>query len=208
MRTVAIFTLAGAVVLSGCFFSGCLILAEDDKDNSKCTNGIWNGDFDNNYHSLDKLHGCTEITGDLNLFSIDANVDVDASEMDSLNSLETVGGGVSLSSIDALIYLDALNNLEFIGADLSIGWCTPVSNLMGMGKLRHIGGDLKITHNDYMVSLEGLDALDTLGGDLTVTDNPELPDCEIGNLISFLLSIGWNGNAIVNNNDSDGTCDG
>ena len=61
--------------------------------------------------------------------------------------------------------------------------------------------------NDRLTTLRQLERLMSLGTDLRIKNNPLLPTCEAEALRDRLRGLGWQGEAVIEGNDSTATCD-
>lgn len=137
--------------------------------------------------------GSLEITNNNSLVGLD---------LDSITTLGelTVYGNRSLES------LEGLDTLEEVEGRIMLS-DTELTDLGGLSALTSISGDLALEYNDSLVTLVHLrDNLTSVGGDLRIMYNTELPTCEADELVSWLESHGWTGEADIEGNDDDGSC--
>ena len=111
--------------------------------------------------------GCTEIAGFLHIQG------TDISNLDSLNVLEAIGGGVSLDYNYILTNLNGLSNISEIGGDLWINDNDNLIDLIGLNNLTSIEGEMRIWFNDGLESLQGLENI-TLLKQLYISNNENL----------------------------------
>ena len=139
-----------------------------------------------NDSDLQLLKGYTTVTGSL---IIGPNIN----SLEGLESLSTIGGGLSIKDNNALSSLSGLDNVTSVDGDLLIDDIA-ITSLSGLGKLTSVGGDLKIgdsyyESNDSLTSLSGLGNLVSVGGDLEIRYNKALTSL---NGLDNLTSVGGN----------------
>jgi len=111
---------------------------------------------------------CSELAGDVIIAGDNiANVD-------GLNIITSIEGGLRIWDCDFLTSLTGLQNLSFIGGRFWISVNDNLPSLTGLEALTSIGGYLEIEHNNNLVNLSGLDSLTSLGGSLTIKTNSDL----------------------------------
>jgi hypothetical protein len=91
----------------------------------------------------------------------------------SFNSLQSVGGILSMISNDDILDISGFNNLTSVGA-LSIGFNPNQELLSGFQSLQNIDTDLIVTSNNNMTSVSGFGALTNIGGLARVSFNAQL----------------------------------
>jgi hypothetical protein len=106
---------------------------------------------------------------------IEGDLSLDGTDLVDLEELEClcqVDGGVTITGNGALGSLQGLRWMSSVGGDLTLTSNTALADLKGLDSLTSIGGDLSIaSSNVRLVNYVGLDALAELGGSLG-TDNP------------------------------------
>ena len=141
--------------------------------------------------------------------------------LQGLDSLQFVGGGLSLIFNEALTGLDHLGNLtrvrgsvdfianpvlagltglrrlERIEGYLEVGANPLMSDLRGLEALSTVDEDLIVWFNDGLTSLDGLQGLEVVGGPLTIDRNPLLPQEQVRAFVDSLIARGYEGEAIL-----------
>ena len=123
--------------------------------------------FQINYPNCTEIEGEVEINGDY------------ITNLNGLNVVSAIGGGLKIKNNDALTNLSGLYNLTSINDDLKILGNDALTSLTGLESLSHIGGILEIGifnwgGNPVLSSLTGLDNLTTIGGYLRISVNDAL----------------------------------
>jgi len=105
--------------------------------------------------------GCTELEGDVTISGSDIT------NLDGINVVVSIEGGLVITENNAL------------------------QNLAGLENLTGIGGNLWIVYNDDLTSLSGIENLDagTIGY-LAIVENPSLSGCEVQSICNYLLGPG------------------
>jgi len=123
-----------------------------------------------------------------------------------LHSVTEVGGYLIVSRINPLRDLRGLDALEKVGDFLRLSYDSNLEGLAGLERLHSIGGYLQIERNDRLTTLRQLETLEFLGADLKIKSNPLLPTCEAEALRDRLRALGWQGEAVIEDNDSTAVC--
>ena len=142
-------------------------------------------------------------------------------DLDGLDSLSFVGGGVSLifnESLTSLAHLgelkrvrgsvDIISNpvlqglagllrLERIEGYLEVGGNPLISDLHGLEGLATVEADLIVWFNDNLTSLAGLSGLEFVGGPLTIDRNPLLAPELVRAFVDSLIARGYRGETIL-----------
>ncbi len=93
--------------------------------------------------------------------------------------------------IGTILNLDGLNVLNSIGGGLKIGHNDSLQSLTGLDNLTNCGGNLRIVNNEQLLSLEGLENLAPESiVDLSIIGNDMLSNCEIESLCEYLSAPG------------------
>jgi len=119
-----------------------------------------------------KLKGVTSLD---NLVSVEGDVDLRFSDIESLGELKSVGGKLFLPG-----YMESIGNIQYVGGDVDL----IQSNIKSLGDLRFVGGDLDI----YGTEVESLGNLESVGGylDLGNTDVKSLGKLKkVGGYLKF-----------------------
>ncbi|MBP6978428.1 MAG: T9SS type A sorting domain-containing protein [Bacteroidales bacterium] len=126
--------------------------------------------------------GCVDLAG---------NVEINGSGINDLSGLiglSSVEGNIDIGNYNngtSLTNLSGLDSLNFLGGSLTIRKNNYLSNLTGLENLNFIAGDLAIQSNSSLAELTGLDHLDSIGGGLTINEN-HLENMEgLGSLINI-----------------------
>lgn len=132
--------------------------------------------------------GCNRILGEVTI----AGPDIE--NLDSLIQVEYITGSLSIFSNNVLTNLDGLSNLKS-ALYLDIESNPLMADLTGFSGLTALGGIL-LFNNPSLASLHGLEKLDynTLS-DIYIESNPNLSECEVSSICSFLNDSSKAGNA-------------
>ncbi|MEM7370063.1 MAG: T9SS type A sorting domain-containing protein [Bacteroidota bacterium] len=93
-------------------------------------------------------------------------------EVDSFDC-QQVNGNLTISG-NNILHLDSLASLISISGNLTIAHNDSLSDLNGLNMLSSIGGDLLIQDNPLLEAIDGFSLLDTIHGSLTILDNVAL----------------------------------
>jgi hypothetical protein len=93
-------------------------------------------------------------------YTIDDNLDLRRTEIQSLGNLTSVDGDLDLFGTD----IKSLGNLQSVGGDLDLRY----SEIESLGNLQSVGGDLDLSSS----KIESLGNLQSVGGDLYLSDTP------------------------------------
>ena len=118
---------------------------------------------------LASIQGCTTYAGTIDL------ADFTGSDLESLSSLEEIGGNLNLFRANSLTNLSGLGNLRRVGGDLIVFFSRSMESLNGLESLEVVTGKLRLENNESLTSLKGLDSLKESGG-LDLTFNSALTD--------------------------------
>jgi len=148
--------------------------------------------------NLNDLNVLTSIGGGLNIIHNDNLI-----SLMGLRNLSSIGGSLGIGGNDAIISLIGLESLTSIGAVLHIAGCNALTSLSGLNNLTSIGESLWVGNNASLTSLTGLDNIiaETIDG-LYLYDNISLSNCEIQSICDYLSSQ----NAIVTIHDNATGC--
>ncbi len=116
-----------------------------------------------------------EITGNL---TIQEDVAGDITDLSSLATLETLGGGLYFKSNTSITNLDAFHNLKMINGSLELSKNAILANIDGLSGLEIINGNLVISINKKITSLRAFNTLTTLNGNLNLLANEGLTDLD------------------------------
>jgi len=139
------------IFAQGCLPDGIVFTSQQQIDN-----------FQTNYP------GCTVIQGDVRIQGSDIT------NLNGLNVLTSIQGGMFIIFNDLLISLSGLDNLTSVGGGVTIDYNNPITSLSGLENLTSIGGWLGIHYNMNLTSLTGLENLTSLNGGLSVEYNEKL----------------------------------
>ena len=119
---------------------------------------------------------CSEIQGNVFINEIQTGNIVN---LNGLNSINSIGGGLWISNNWSLSNLNGLNNLKSIGSWLLIYDHHSLTSLSGLESLKTIGHSLTIGDffqggNYKLESISGLMNLDSIGSNLSICYNPVL----------------------------------
>jgi hypothetical protein len=122
--------------------------------------------------AIDNLEGLiplTRIDGNLN-FHPYILLRGGLKSLSGLDSLEIIGGNLSLMYTDSIINLDGLSNLDSIGS-LLIDGCGSLTNLDGLQNLKHISSDIYLMNNNSLIDISGLANVESLDGFIDINSN-------------------------------------
>jgi len=111
---------------------------------------------------------CTTIEGDV---EISGN---DITNLNGINVLIAIEGGLSIGENDSLTSLTGLDNMTSVGGTLRIFMNPALTSLSGLDNVSSIGGNLRITSNDALSSLTALNNLTSIGENLRIYMNAAL----------------------------------
>jgi len=96
-------------------------------------------------------------------------------------------------SNNSLINLDGLNNVTSIGGGLTINYNSTITNLEGLNNLTTIGGSIFIDNNSGLITLEGLDNIDpeTISY-IFILSNHSLSNCDAKSVCDYIASPNCN----------------
>jgi hypothetical protein len=138
--------------------------------------------------NLDGLNSLNSIGGTL---TIRRNTDL--TNLEGLSSLTSVGGSLNISENTILTSLNGLHNINSIGESLLIeGY--QITSLNGLGNINSIKGNLRIW-NCGITSLNGLSSLTSIEGKISIHSNGGLTSL---NGLSSITSIGGDFNIDYN----------
>jgi len=119
---------------------------------------------------------CTEIEGSVSIEGFNIQ------NLLGLNSIQSIGGQLSIHANYNLESLNGLNNLQTIAGNLLIRSNFAITNLNGLENLSTVLGDIWL-YNNTLQTLDGLSHLDSIGGTCRIVQSIELQDIHgIGNL--------------------------
>jgi hypothetical protein len=119
--------------------------------------------------SLDGLQSITSVGGSLTIGSLDK-----ITSMAGLEGLTSVGGVLSVALSDAIESFKGLDHLAVVSGTLRVTTNRALKDFTGLGALREIGGSLEVEANRAIESFAGLDALRRIGGRLQIQDETAL----------------------------------
>jgi hypothetical protein len=113
--------------------------------------------------------------------------------LQGLNGLTSILGGVEIFGNESLIDLSGLNNISSIGNYLEITLNSALTDLTGLESLSYLGGELRIAYNFSLASLIGLNSLTTVEG-FTIDNNNNLTTLDAFNTLNtvFGMKISFN----------------
>ena len=119
-------------------------------------------DFQINHPNCTIIEGDVEIIGD------------DITNLNGLNVLTAIEGGLKIGENDSLTSLTGLDNITSVGGTLRIFMNPALTSLSGLDNVSSIGGNLRITGNDTLGSLTALNNLTSVGENLRIYMNAVL----------------------------------
>ena len=142
--------------------------------------------------NVDSLLSVTSIGGDLSI-----RYNTDLSSLEGLSNLNQLGGNLILRNNYSLTSFTGLEGINEVFGNCGVAYNTPfLTNLSGLDGIKIIHGNLRINDNYYLINVSGLDSLTTIGGYLQFNLNDRL---ESLNGLEALHSIGQN--CIINENN-------
>ena len=112
-------------------------------------------------------------------------------EIDSIISINEIGGYVQLTNNDALIQIDGLNN-SFIWQGIYIEDNDALENVNGLSHLTGMGEDIWIKNNASLMNIDGLANLTWIGENLVIENNPSLCQSLVENYVSTVTVDSYN----------------
>jgi hypothetical protein len=135
---------------------------------------------------------CSEIGGDVLIKSSDGKNIIN---LNGLNNLTSIKGGLYIVFNDNLSSLSGLNNLKTIGGGLTIGYNHDVTDLSGLDSLVYVGGWVGIHYNISLTAVSGLNHLTAIGGGLNIAYNELLKSIDaLRNITSIRDGLDIEGN--------------
>ena len=127
--------------------------------------------------NLDGLASITEIRGSLSLLSPNLADIEGLSALRDVDGSLLIGGRSSSDAVGLEVSdLSPLNTLETVGGDLSI-YQTALSSIAVFSTLTHLKGDLSVAQNANLTSIAGFSNLERVDGALKLQNNTALSDC-------------------------------
>ena len=127
--------------------------------------------------NLDGLASITEIRGSLSLLSPNLADIKGLSALRDVDGSLLIGGRSSSDAVGLEVSdLSPLNTLETVGGDLSI-YQTALSSIAVFSTLTHLKGDLSVAQNANLTSITGFSNLERVDGALKLQNNTALSDC-------------------------------
>jgi acyl-[acyl carrier protein]--UDP-N-acetylglucosamine O-acyltransferase len=144
-----------------------------------------------NLTSLTGLESLTSIGDHLHLYN------TGLTSLSGLDNVSSVGFNLTINGNDALTSLTGLPNVTIMG-NLLIEFNSNLTSLSGLDNITSVGGNLKINNNDALTSLTGFNNFTSISGDLIITGNPQLCNCSVDALCTYLSNP--NGGIYFSNN--------
>jgi S-formylglutathione hydrolase FrmB len=133
---------------------------------------------------------CTEIEGNVSIYGGDIN------NLDGLDVLGKIGGGLIIYDCDALSNLSGLQNIDSTGF-LKIQHNDGLYDLSDLDNLTYAGSQIRIQQNWNLTSLTGLENTSTTGS-VMISMNPSLVDLiPLGNIDSLGSFLEISGNTLL-----------
>ena len=127
--------------------------------------------------------------------------------LNGLDNLTYIGAYLNIANHNFLSNLNGLANISTIGGHLNIVGNKALTSFSGLKNLTKVNGYIKISSNESLSSLNGLQNIDPStiksedsNEDLEIVNNPNLSDCEVQSICTFLDFEGITTN-IKNNAD-------
>ena len=147
---------------------------------------------------LERLIGYTEVTGRVEI------IGADVTNLEGLNSLETIGIDLIIQDCPNLTDITALSNLTSIGEDLFMQRNHALTSLAGLENLVTVGEYLSIQRHDSLTTLAALSNLTDLGqrnglleNGIGISFNSALTDLQGLGGVEAIDSIALEGNSAM-----------
>lgn len=129
-----------------------------------------------------ELYGITDtLKGFENLHTLYGNLEFDIDEdesrmivLDAFNSLEDIGGILSIRVQSNLKEIKGFNLLETVGEHLFIKECNDLEKIFDFNTLDVVGKSLAIETNSNLNTIDAFSALSAIGDNMQISENPEL----------------------------------
>ncbi len=118
--------------------------------------------------------------------------------LDSLLSVVSIGGSLSINYTHMLNDFTGLNNLSSIGGRLRIEHNEALSDMTGLSKLVRIDSSFTVSHNNALNNFSGLDKLNSVGGYFDIIANPNLESLDGLETLHKVKNISFQHNDILN----------
>ncbi|XMO85736.1 T9SS type A sorting domain-containing protein [Algibacter sp. AS12] len=128
------------------------------------------------------------ITGSLVITEATPN---NITNLNTLTSINTIGGEVFIQSNDALTSLSGLDNLTTVGGNFFIDDNFSLTSLNGLDALSTVRDYFYVYRNESIITLSGLDALTTVGRFFRVRDNQSLTAFNSLNALTTVATSFW-----------------
>ncbi|KAA5823616.1 T9SS type A sorting domain-containing protein [Algibacter amylolyticus] len=130
----------------------------------------------------------SNITGSLVVTEATPN---DITNLNTLTSINTIGGEVFIQSNAALTSLSGLDNLTTVGGNFFIDNNDSLTSLNGLDALTTVGDYFYVYRNDSLLTLSGVDALTTVGRFFRVRNNQSLTAFNSLNSLTTVATSFW-----------------
>jgi len=173
------------IVIALSFFTQISLSAQCLPDGITFSTQTQINSFPTNYPNCTVIGGTVTISG------------TDITNLDSLNMVTQVVGGLYIHDCSSLSSISALSNLDSLGW-LSVNSTTTLSNFQGLDNITYLAG-VELNFNLGLTSLAGLNNVDTIAGCLAMAHNDSLIDLSgLGSLkyIGSCFDINWNSNLV------------
>jgi len=141
---------------------------------------VYNGDLTLSTQAEVNSFNYTEVTGQLTISEASSG---EITNLNGLNTLTTIGDGLSIESNNALTNLNGLENITSIigdydslgqGIGLKISNNSNLTTINAFSNLTLMEGNIHIENNPMLVSLIGLDGITEVNGSIRILDNANL----------------------------------
>jgi len=138
----------------------------------------------NDITNLDSLNVLIQIVGGLSIHGCSS-----LSSIYALSNLDTLGW-LSVMSTSILTNFTGLENINYLSyVELSYNW--GLTNLVGLNNLDSIGGCLAIVNNESLIDLSGLNSLKYIGSCFDINWNPNLSSLSGLDSLNFIGEAFW-----------------
>jgi uncharacterized repeat protein (TIGR01451 family) len=142
------------------------------------------------FTALDSVGGIFSVSGGIGLHTfpqdnqfkyIGGNIYLDnlplLEDLDCINGLENIIGGLGLSGCRSLVSLSAISHFTEYGGGFELSQID-LANLSELSNLKKIGGNLRISDCNSLANLQGLEGLDSINGHIYIHRNLNLESLE------------------------------
>ncbi|NOZ86826.1 MAG: hypothetical protein GXP49_11245, partial [Deltaproteobacteria bacterium] len=151
--------------------------------------------------NLESISGFEKLRSAGTLYLINLN----GTRIDAFKNLEILGNLIiSDSSFTAEGAFESLHTIDQRWFSLNKSSIKNMDTFSALRKLKSI----YVFNNPELEDIQGLFNIKELGSDeIWIYNNPKLPTCQVEKFIEHLRSLGWDGQAYIDGNDDQATCE-